>query len=265
VVQNRALHERTQHTQNAPVNASSIAVAVAGNRETDPLPDAQRDALRSLVLRLDATHSFEQIIPHRDASPSTCPGEHVMAALSDLWRSPGWEVWNITRYYTPVKGQRAYYRKVSDKDFIHRAVELGLVEEQGGTWQYSYASGWQRIGFTLEEADQWFKDRPEHREAIRKEMEYMLDFRVNCHGNCLSPADGGKLYTDADAFRVLACPPEYPLGTRFEIEGIGELVCRDRGGAIKDRRLDVWAGVGDAALSAMRKTPGGSLRVRVLP
>ncbi|MGE7271383.1 3D domain-containing protein [Brevibacillus panacihumi] len=37
-----------------------------------------------------------------------------------------------------------------------------------------------------------------------------------------------------------ACPPELPFGTRVHIEGVGERVCTDRGGAIKGRRLDVY-------------------------
>ncbi|MBR8661151.1 3D domain-containing protein [Brevibacillus sp. NL20B1] len=37
-----------------------------------------------------------------------------------------------------------------------------------------------------------------------------------------------------------ACPPELPFGTRVHIEGVGERVCLDRGGAIKGRRLDVY-------------------------
>jgi 3D (Asp-Asp-Asp) domain-containing protein len=37
-----------------------------------------------------------------------------------------------------------------------------------------------------------------------------------------------------------ACPPSMVFGTRLEIEGIGERVCMDRGGAIKEGRLDVY-------------------------
>jgi 3D (Asp-Asp-Asp) domain-containing protein len=39
---------------------------------------------------------------------------------------------------------------------------------------------------------------------------------------------------------TLACPPSLPFGQRLEIEGVGERVCTDRGGSIKEGRLDVY-------------------------
>jgi 3D (Asp-Asp-Asp) domain-containing protein len=40
--------------------------------------------------------------------------------------------------------------------------------------------------------------------------------------------------------RTLACPPQYPFGTRISIEGVGELRCEDRGGAIKGNHFDIY-------------------------
>jgi 3D (Asp-Asp-Asp) domain-containing protein len=37
-----------------------------------------------------------------------------------------------------------------------------------------------------------------------------------------------------------ACPPSMAFGTRLEIEGVGERVCSDRGGAITEGRLDLY-------------------------
>jgi 3D (Asp-Asp-Asp) domain-containing protein len=39
---------------------------------------------------------------------------------------------------------------------------------------------------------------------------------------------------------TVACPPSLPFGQRLEIEGVGERVCTDRGGSIKEGRLDVY-------------------------
>lgn len=37
-----------------------------------------------------------------------------------------------------------------------------------------------------------------------------------------------------------ACPPDMAFGTRIDIEGVGERVCTDRGGAIKGGHIDVY-------------------------
>ncbi|OGI30787.1 MAG: hypothetical protein A3G09_01925 [Candidatus Moranbacteria bacterium RIFCSPLOWO2_12_FULL_48_12] len=40
--------------------------------------------------------------------------------------------------------------------------------------------------------------------------------------------------------RTLACPPAFPFGTKVSIEGVGELRCEDRGGAIKGNHFDIY-------------------------
>lgn len=40
--------------------------------------------------------------------------------------------------------------------------------------------------------------------------------------------------------RTLACPPAYPFGTKVKIDGVGTLVCEDRGGAIKGNHFDIY-------------------------
>ncbi len=40
--------------------------------------------------------------------------------------------------------------------------------------------------------------------------------------------------------RTLACPPAFPFGAKVQIEGIGTLVCEDRGGAIKGNHFDIY-------------------------
>ncbi len=40
--------------------------------------------------------------------------------------------------------------------------------------------------------------------------------------------------------RTLACPPQYPFGTRIHIDGMGTYTCEDRGGAIKGNRFDIY-------------------------
>jgi 3D (Asp-Asp-Asp) domain-containing protein len=59
---------------------------------------------------------------------------------------------------------------------------------------------------------------------------------------------------------TIACPPSMVFGTRLEIEGIGERVCEDRGGAIKEGRLDLYMTELQDALTFGRQ----SLKVRIM-
>ncbi len=83
---------------------------------------------------------------------------------------------------------------------------------------------------------------------------YLQDVKVNCGLNadgtasdCFHTADGFNLH-GAAPMSVAACPPEIPLGSKIHIEGIGDLICHDHGGAIKNKRIDVWAGEGITGL-----------------
>lgn len=40
--------------------------------------------------------------------------------------------------------------------------------------------------------------------------------------------------------RTIACPREFPFGTKLRIAGMGEYRCEDRGGAIKGNKVDIY-------------------------
>lgn len=40
--------------------------------------------------------------------------------------------------------------------------------------------------------------------------------------------------------RTLACPPQYPFGTKVKVSEMGTYVCEDRGGAIKGNHFDIY-------------------------
>ena len=65
--------------------------------------------------------------------------------------------------------------------------------------------------------------------------EYDGGFRGDGGGFCGHMANGEIVHTGA-----AACGPSYPFGTVMEIEGYGEVVCKDRGGAISDGNIDVF-------------------------
>lgn len=59
---------------------------------------------------------------------------------------------------------------------------------------------------------------------------------------------------------TVACPPSMAFGTRLEIEGVGERVCTDRGGAITEGRLDIYMTELQDALTFGRQ----QLKVRIM-
>ncbi|KKU79783.1 MAG: SpoIID/LytB domain protein [Candidatus Peregrinibacteria bacterium GW2011_GWA2_47_7] len=70
---------------------------------------------------------------------------------------------------------------------------------------------------------------------------YEGDLRLN--GNGIVGGSGKPVYPG-----MLAAPPEITFGTKIEIPGIGILAVYDRGGAIKNKRLDVWMGRGEIGM-----------------
>lgn len=94
--------------------------------------------------------------------------------------------------------------------------------------------------------------------------DYETDYRINCQNDCFKTADGTDLHYK-EPFTVLACPRTFPLGTVIELAGIGTAVCHDRGGAIKDKRLDLWVGAGLQGLWNVLNTPSSGWReIKVL-
>lgn len=59
---------------------------------------------------------------------------------------------------------------------------------------------------------------------------------------------------------TVACPPSMKFGTKLHIESVGYRVCEDRGGAIKEGRLDVYMNSLKEALEFGRR----KLKVRIL-
>ncbi len=52
-----------------------------------------------------------------------------------------------------------------------------------------------------------------------------------------------------NGMRIVAASSQYPIGTRMHIEGIGEAIVLDRGGAIQGNRLDLLVGSQQEALN----------------
>ncbi|HBQ75932.1 MAG TPA: hypothetical protein DD663_03530, partial [Exiguobacterium sp.] len=52
-----------------------------------------------------------------------------------------------------------------------------------------------------------------------------------------------------NGMRIVAASSQYPIGTRMHIEGIGEAIVLDRGGAIQGNKLDLLVGSQQEALN----------------
>jgi len=72
---------------------------------------------------------------------------------------------------------------------------------------------------------------------------YEEDLAMNTSWDPYVTADGYRL-SAKDAHKVVACPQPMKMGTKLFIEWIGNVVCHDRWGAIKNKRIDLWAWVG---------------------
>lgn len=92
---------------------------------------------------------------------------------------------------------------------------------------------------------------PNQRRYYGKSFEQ--DFKINCQGDCLVTASGYRL-SQKDEFKIAACPKELKFGTVIELKGIGKVTCQDRGRAIKNHRIDVWAGIGDRGVDNIRNS-----------
>ena len=76
---------------------------------------------------------------------------------------------------------------------------------------------------------------------------YEDDFKMNCHGDCLSTAMSYRL-SNKDQNKVVACDPNIWLWSRLYIEWVWRVQCVDRWWAIKWQRIDMYCWVWDWAL-----------------
>ena len=75
-------------------------------------------------------------------------------------------------------------------------------------------------------------------------------FQVTAYVATGNPTASGVMPTVG---RTVACPPEIPFGTRIHIEGVGDRICEDRGGAIHGNVLDLFVGSQEEAIAWGRR------------
>lgn len=135
-------------------------------------------------------------------------------------------VWSVTRYYTPVEGQERYY------------------------------NGWKQNAGTCKTANLYYAPYRGHYKGS-----YSAEACMQGQGDIFVTADGTDLRSQ-EPFTVAACPPKY-LGRTMHIAEIGYVICRDTGGAIHGKKIDVWAGIGEEGYENIYRSKGGSLFVHL--
>jgi 3D (Asp-Asp-Asp) domain-containing protein len=95
--------------------------------------------------------------------------------------------------------------------------------------------------------------------AERKGVDMNVSAYCTCVKCCGEYADGITASGKPAKGLICAAPPEYPFGTKFDVDGV-VYVCEDRGGLIKGNKLDLLFPSHQAALNYGRKT----VKVRIL-
>lgn len=76
----------------------------------------------------------------------------------------------------------------------------------------------------------------------------------NCSKCCNKTTGTTASGTKATAGRTVAMSSKYSFGTKVEIKGMGTYVVEDRGGAIKENKIDIYFGSHQEALNFGRRT-----------
>jgi len=200
-------------TMNIWVNNYAIQIELIGNFNEAQPTLAQYKALKEVINKVEGKYWTMEIKWHKEVWKTACPWKFIDMEWIKNWLRDydfsGIIEFNISRYYSPVEWQDMYFS----------AIE----------WFYS-----QEYIDSFAKYERW----------------YEMDVCMNCGCDldlgtpkklydCTVPADGRKLKAD-EAMKVVACPPEYKLWTKFNIEWLWIVTCRDRGWAIQNNRIDLW-------------------------
>jgi 3D (Asp-Asp-Asp) domain-containing protein len=127
------------------------------------------------------------------------------------------------------------------------------VLEYTPSWDLGYESGKDPVGAVREVVLAKYKN--DSKEAALPEGKFTISASAytaaadECGNDKGITASGLKVMEK----RTLACPPQYPLGTKIKIDGYGTYVCEDRGGAIKGNHFDIYMQTKKEAFAFGRK------------
>jgi hypothetical protein len=185
-----------------------------------------------------------------DAKPSPEQYEALNVLLSVLTQVFTWaEVKPHRSRWSTCPGK--YFDKLEIKDYLY--ISDKPVKKNNLLWTYTISryyspEPWQ---------DHYFGWKT-----------YAQDVTTQCgawaigNNGCSYPADWHRL-NDSDILRSIACPAQFPLGTRFNIKGWWWVTCVDRGWSIINRKLDLraWYGIDWLKTIEGTKRPAGDVTV----
>lgn len=235
LIQTRDLTDRTPHTSNSGVQMESISVVFAGNFNVQHPSQEQMDTFRDLYRHLYKGYDIERLVGHKHTLQTECPGKNLSAVLDSMFNpDERLQLFDLSRYYTPVRGQQKYYRDTYEED---ASINCNTIYKSENGLTVS-------ANEILKDDDGYYYIVGGHAYDVTREF------------GCMNTANGTKL-DNSMAMKVAACPPNYPFGTKLDIEGYGEVTCVDRGGAIKGNRIDIWAGIAEDGLRNIAQSTAG--------
>jgi peptidoglycan hydrolase-like protein with peptidoglycan-binding domain len=127
-------------------------------------------------------------------------------------------------------------------DAITEACANGTLEGEGmGFTATGYYSPLKPVG----SPELQYETDPIRQQGQNYYVNGSFEDETRMNGNGTNGASGAEVY-----FGMVAAPPEYAFGTKICLVELGWLVTvDDRGGAIKNNRIDLWTGWGDLGLS----------------
>jgi hypothetical protein len=69
-------------------NSTTIGLVVVGNYHTGPMSELNLLVTKAYARELCEMYGYRYIRPHRDFTPTACPGQYAVDQLQDLWIRP---------------------------------------------------------------------------------------------------------------------------------------------------------------------------------
>jgi len=212
----RPLWEAVTATRNQEYNRNGIHMEVMWNFNKHEPTKEQIQVIKYLISELYEDYGKIPIIWHNEVpwSPTACPWklfpmEEIRGIKKIDWVTYLGE-YNVSRYYSPFTNQSKYYPRTQKFD-----IDCNIID-----WEFNTQTG-----------------------------SYRSDRCMNTQGS-ISHWAWGELTEDM-VEKVVACPKEIQLGAKLLLVSNHkefEVTCRDRGWAIKDKRLDLRMWFWESAL-----------------